>query len=297
MQRIYAALLLLALLITAPLAYAAEGQSRTLTSGGVDRTYLVYRPATLARTTEVPLVIMMHGGFGNGAQAERSYNWDEKADQEGFVVAYPDGIGRSWNAGSTCCGHAARDKVDDVAFITDLIKTISHDENINPKRVYLTGMSNGAAMSYRYACEGTYPIAAIGPISGSFSYTCAKPHPVSVMEIHGADDKNIPLAGGQGSKGVSKVEWLPVKQSIDWFRTANNCQPPESQQNGGVQVSTSSCAEGHQVILITIEGAGHQWPGAKAKNFVQRLMGSDAPSEALDATSSLWVFFQSQAAK
>lgn len=274
-------------------AQAAEGVSRHLFDGARDRSYLVYRPASLDSHTPAPLVIVLHGGFGSGSQAETAYHWDAQAESQGFVVAYPDGYRHSWNAGGMCCGPALRENVDDIGFLTRLINTISRDENIDPARVYLTGMSNGAAMTYRYACEGTYPIAAIGPVAGTFSFPCPKPHPVSVLAIHGLDDQHIPFAGGAGSKGVTKGAWVPVTQTLDAFRHANNCQPPDTQKNGLLQTVTSSCAQVRTVVLITVDGAGHQWPGGKTKNgIVQQILGTDQPSTALDATTTLWEFFQ-----
>ena len=277
---------------------AAESQSYHLSDGARDRTYLLYRPASLSRQTSVPLVIMLHGGFGSGKQAESSYHWDELADQQGFIVAYPDGIRHSWNAGGICCGPALRDNVDDVGFLTRLIRAVSQTENVDPGRVYLTGMSNGAAMTYRYACEGTYPIAAIGPVAGSFSFSCSMPHPVSVIAVHGLDDRHVPFAGGQGTKGVTKGSWLAVPQTLGLFRSADSCQPPTTLKEGLVQTTASHCAQSREVVLITVEGAGHQWPGGKPKTgIIQRILRSDPPSTALDATATLWRFFQKHTAQ
>ena len=284
--------------LAAGAAQASDGETRHLSDGSRDRTYLLYRPAQLSRQTPVPLVIMLHGGFGSGSQAESAYHWEEKADQQGFVVAYPNGIARSWNAGGICCGPALRKNVDDLGFLTRLINTVSQAENIDPQRVYITGMSNGAAMAYRYACEGTYPIAAIGPVAGSFSYSCSKPHPVSVIAIHGLDDQHIPFAGGQGNKGVTNGEWASVPQTLDAFRTANSCQPPVAQKDGLVHTDISNCEQGREVLLITVEGAGHQWPGSKIKKgIVQRLLSGDPSSTALDATTALWDFFKKHTAQ
>lgn len=261
----------------------------------LDRTYLLYRPKDLSKEKPVPLVIFLHGGFGRGLQAEHTYNWDAEADKYGFVVVYPDGMGRSWNAGGDCCGPAARDNVDDVSFITQLIRTISKSENIDGKRVYLAGMSNGAAMSYRYACEGSYPIAAIGSVSGGLSYVCEHPHPVSVIEVHGIEDQNIPLGGGMGAKGVAKVQWLSAQKNLDVFRHANGCELDHLEKGTVIQKVVSDCAAGKKVELIAIEGAGHQWPGSQPKaRFVDKLLDIDPPSTALDATATLWKFFQNQ---
>jgi polyhydroxybutyrate depolymerase len=279
-------------------AHANESQSYSLSDGVKDRTYRLYRPSYLGHQTPAPLVIVLHGGLGSASQAEDSYNWDAQADRQGFLVVYPNGLSHSWNAGGICCGPALRDDVNDIGFLTRLIDIVSKSENIDLKRVYLTGISNGAAMAYRYACEGTFPIAAIGPVAGSFSFSCSKPHPVSVMAIHGLDDQHVPFAGGQGTKGVTKGSWVSVSQTLDLFRKANDCKPSISYKDGLVQKNISHCAQDREVTLITIEGAGHQWPGGKAKtSIIQRVIGADQPSTALDATSVLWEFFQSHSAQ
>jgi len=263
-----------------------------LKMGDLERSYLLHRPAALGRQAPVALVIMLHGGFGTGKQAQQSYHWNELADREGFVVAYPDGIGRSWNAGGICCGPALRGAVDDVGFLDHLIQEISAAENIDPRRVYLAGMSNGAAMAYRYACEGRVALAAIGPVAGTFSFACARAHAVSVLAIHGLDDQHVPFAGGQGTQGVTQGQWRPVKETLDILRRADDCAPAVAVRDGPVETVRASCAQGRAVVLEKITGAGHQWPGSSRKGLLQRLLGGDPPSTALDATTALWTFFR-----
>jgi polyhydroxybutyrate depolymerase len=285
MRKILALGLLVAFTISANAA-----DQRSLTSDGRARTYLVHRPGGLDRFKSVPLVIMLHGALGTGSQAERAYHWDEHADRAGFVVAYPDGIRRTWNAGGECCGPAHKDKVDDVAFISRLIETLVRDENIDPHRVYVTGISNGGAMTYRYACEGSYAIAAIGPVAASFTYSCATPRALPVLAIHGLDDHTVPYAGGPG-KRAKDVVWLPVQASLDSFRDADQCDAPSLAQNGVVVTSTARCDKGREVVLITVADGGHQWPGsARERGLVARLL-LDPPSKALDATDVMWNFF------
>lgn len=270
---------------------AAAGDVRNLTVDGRARVYRVYRPAGLDRAKPVPLVVMLHGAFGSGEQAERSYGWDAQADASGFVVAYPDGIRRTWNAGGACCGPAHKDGVNDVAFLDRLIDRLVRDENIDKKRVYVTGMSNGGAMTYRYACEGAFAVAAIGPVASSFTYSCDKPHAVPVLAIHGLADKTVPYAGGLGRRGRNIV-WLPVQASLDVFRDADVCAAPTLEQKGLVVTSTAKCGKGREVVLITVADAGHQWPGSKREDgLFARFLHLDPPSTALNATARLWAFF------
>ena len=282
----------LTLVVAAALLSSPVFADEHLTIDGRDRTYSVYRPPGLARNNPVPLVVVLHGGFGTGNQAEKSYRWDETAQTRGFVVAYPDGYRRSWNAGGGCCGPALRDNVDDIGFLTAMIRAVSKSDNIDPRRIYLAGISNGAAMSYRYACSGPIAIAAIGSVSGAMPGGCQSPKPVSVVEIHGLKDQNIPFAGGVGTKGISKVDWPGVEQGLDPFRKADRCGAAATTTAGTVTTSTYNCAAGNQVVLITISDAGHQWPGAgENRRLARLLLDLDPPSRALDATSVLGDFF------
>jgi len=250
------------------------------------RTYLLTVPANAP--ANAPLVIMLHGGFGSGSQAEKSYGWDELAASEGFIVAYPDGEGRAWNAGGGCCGAPGRDGTDDVAFITSVVADIEARHSIDPARVYATGMSNGALLSYRLACD-TDLFAAIAPVAGTIVGDCPTPHPTSVLEIHGLADQNVRMDGSPGA-GVASVDGMPVADVNDLWRTADSCQPPQVSTSGPVTTSTATCADGRTVMLTTIEGAGHQWPGSEKIRD-----GGDPPSTALDATATIWAFFATTA--
>lgn len=284
------------------MARAADSQTYSLSDGRQTRSYRLYRPAQLdphqlGPQSPVPLVIVLHGGFGSGLQAERAYLWDDKADAEGFVVVYPDGIRHSWNAGGACCGPAQKDNVDDIAFLNRLIETVTHTQNIDPKRIYLTGMSNGAAMAYRYGCEGNIAIAAIGSVSGSLAVSCS-PHPVSVMEIHGLDDQKIPFKGGIGSQAISKVPWIGVERTLSLFSTAAGCPALTSRHDDSMLTTIAHCPKGIDIALIGIKGAGHQWPGSRQRRpFWERIGKIDRPSDAIDATNTLWDFFKNHPAK
>ncbi len=290
--------MVIAFMLLTATAMAAEARQQTIAIGGRERTYAIFRPTPLDRRTPVPLVVVLHGGFGTGSQAEKSYHWDDEATAQGFVVAYPDGVRRSWNAGGTCCGPAYKDNVDDVGFLDVLIRTVSAMENVDHRRIYVTGISNGAAMAYRYACDGKEKVAAIGSVSGTMPGGCFNPRSVSVMEIHGLQDQNIPFAGGVGEKGVTHIDWPPVETTLDIFRRADDCRNPATQRNGEVARSDAACADGRAVSLITIADAGHQWPGAVPEGrFIRRLFRLDMPSTALNATDMLWRFFESHPAR
>jgi polyhydroxybutyrate depolymerase len=269
---------------------AATAQVRRLTSDGIVRTYRVFHPSSAG--AHPALVMMLHGGFGTGRGAEGADGWDALAAERGFVVVYPDGIGRAWNAGR-CCGQPYARKIDDVAFLTAVIREVERHDGADPQRVFVTGMSNGAIMAYRMACESPVEIAAIGPVAGDLQVPCERPRSaVSVLAIHGTADQNVPLNGGFGTRGFTHTEHTSVAASLARWRAIDRCGSPTVTRRPPVVTETSACTGGTAVELITIEGAGHQWPGSKPPPALAvRMLDLDQPSTALDATAVLWEFF------
>jgi len=167
---------LLLLLITSQLSAQFDG----FPWDGIDRTYLVHLPTAYDEAGNFPLVIAMHGGFGNAHNLQNQSQLSVTADDENFIVVYPEGVQggvfdiRTWNAGR-CCGFASTSDVDDVGFINALIDTLLANYSIDMNRVYATGMSNGGFMSYRLACEISDRIAAIAPVAASMSADVCDP--------------------------------------------------------------------------------------------------------------------------
>jgi polyhydroxybutyrate depolymerase len=251
------------------------GQStQTIESGGVSRTFHLYRPQGLSDA--VPLVVMLHGGFGTGTQAERSYRWDAEADNGRFLVAYPDGLNRAWNAG-TCCGASHLADVDDVGFIASMVGAIEQQIPIDRARVYVTGMSNGAMMALRLGCQ-TDTFAAIAPVAGTLLTDCSQARPTSVLQIHGTADERVPYNGGPGkalgANGLPRVDGPSVESVDATWRSIDGCGAPTSSTAGNLTTQTAGCADGRTVELISVAGAGHQWPDGE-----------------LDATGAIWQFF------
>jgi polyhydroxybutyrate depolymerase len=252
--------------------------AHTMAFGGIDRSYRIHKPVGLA--APAPLVVMLHGAFGDGEQAENSYGWDQLADSTKFVVAYPDGIGHTWNAHG-CCGKAEQENIDDVGFITTMVGEISAALPIDQSRIYSTGVSNGGIMSYALACNSGI-FAAIGPDSATQLDPCPAPHPTSVIHIHGTADRLVPYNGGQGA---STVNGPSIPDVNAFWRKVDQCGPPEVTIKPPLTTSTAACADRRSVELITIDGGRHQWPGGTT--FLERLH----PTEALSATQTIWQFF------
>lgn len=264
-----------------PSDFGVGSTAHSLTVSGLDRGYRLYVPDHVA--SPAALVVMLHGGFGSAQQAERSYGWDGLADGAKFIVAYPDGVGRAWNANG-CCGRSARQDVDDVGFISAVVADVVANVTVDPTRVYATGISNGGMMAYALACN-TDLFAAIGPDAATQLDPCPSPRPTSVVHVHGTADRNIRYDGEPGV-GVAHIDGPPVPELNAFWRGVDRCAPPTVTTDGPVTTSRADCADGRGVTLITIDGAGHQWPGGQTVRG-----GADPPSPALNATSVIWTFF------
>ncbi|MEO8262644.1 MAG: PHB depolymerase family esterase [Pseudolysinimonas sp.] len=266
--------------------YPTGSSTHTLEFDGVSRDYRVYVPRTL-KAGPVTLVVMLHGGFGSAEQAELAYGWDAQAERDGLIVAYPEGVGRSWNAGG-CCGPAMKKDVDDVGFVEAVVAEISGRLDIDPQRTFATGMSNGGIMAYRLACESDV-FAAIAPVSATMLVDCAAPGPVSVLHIQGGIDGSVPPDGSQGG-GTQNIDGPPLADVIAYWLEADGCGEPVTAPVGGdalvVATTATPCEAGTAVEYIEIADAGHQWPGATGS-----ATAGDPPSTRLDATATIAAFF------
>lgn len=292
---ISAALLATAILLTgcaraepAPTADAEPGigasgtESRSIVVGDDSREYLLHLPDEPA--PEPTLIVFAHGGFGDAAQAESAYGWDRIADREGVIVAYPQALGLAWNAGE-CCGKSARQGVDDVAFLSGMVSALQDEYGVDPSRTFATGMSNGAMMNYRMACE-TDVFAAIAPVAGTIVTGCDDPTPASVLHIHGLADERVRFDGERGS-GTARVDGMPVDEVAALWRSVDGCGEPVTVDDPPLASVRADCSGGMVVELLTVEGAGHQWPGASTRGAAD----PDPASPAIDATETIWSFF------
>lgn len=263
-----------------------------IVSGSQVRTYRIFVPAELPAGL-VPLVIVLHGGaLGSSFQIARNTGFDAEATAGGFIAVYPQGLANTWNAG-TCCNPARDLAVDDVGFMRDLIDDLAARHEIDPARVYATGMSNGGMLAYRLGCELSDRIAAIAPVSATMVVSpCTPGRPVSVMHIHGLMDHNVNYEGGVGSDGLSKDSRPPVPSVVASWRAIDACpEPPVQTAAGAVATSTSEgCLASTGVTLITIADMGHTWPGGDDPTGAGGLV-VDPPNNAIDATSRIWDFF------
>ncbi|MBX7120227.1 MAG: hypothetical protein K1X31_14645 [Gemmatimonadaceae bacterium] len=283
----------------APATAVLAGGARTVRVGDATRRFTVRAPAGTAHPGPgLPLVLVLHGGGGNGANAERMSGFTALVRRERLIVAYPDGTGRrtgrllTWNA-AHCCGAAMERRVDDAAFLAAVIDAVAREFPVDPARIYITGMSNGAMMAHRAGRELSARIAAIGPVVGAvFGDEPTAPHPVSAIIFNGLADESVPALGGLGH-GIGRRAWdgMPTRpnqaQGAYWARVNGCGATPRVEDQGAVIRWTWPCPPGRAVELYQLREGTHAWPGGEAG----RRRGP-APSDVLDATAMMWDFFK-----
>jgi polyhydroxybutyrate depolymerase len=271
---------------------APSEQHYTLRVDGVERSYFLYLPDSHRRTASPALVLVFHGAGGRAQGFARHTGFSALAEREGFVVAYPQGLQRRWNDGR---GNGTPH--DDVGFVRALVDTLQRELSIDPRRVYATGISNGAMFAYRLACDLPRVFAAVAPVAGAMpadlATGCAHAEPVSVLAFQGTADPLVPYAGGGVARRRGRV--LSAEQSVAFWARMSGCGPqvtvieePDRVSDGTRVRHTDfgECREHRAVELYTIEGGGHTWPGGPG---VSRLVGR--VSREIDATTLIWAFF------
>jgi len=270
--------------------------TRSITVGAIGRDYLLHIPPGYSQVRQMPVVLNFHGGGGYAGVQERITRMNDKADAVGYIVVYPEGtkaiVGRlqTFNGGS-CCGRAERNNVDDVAFTAAILDDLTKDLCIDPRRVYATGLSNGAMMAYRLACEFADRVAAIAAVAGVLAVdTCTPDRPVSVMHFHGTADQSVPYDGGPSSNPLVRgVEFKSVSSTIGFWVKHDKCpaMPKVTYQKGDVVCeSYEPCQEKTAVTLCTINGGGHTWPGGAPYGL------GGKTSYDISATEEMFKFFE-----
>ncbi|GAA5164477.1 alpha/beta hydrolase family esterase [Viridibacterium curvum] len=272
--------------------------SLKLEHAGQQRQYRLHIPASYKGDKVTPLVLAFHGGGGNmDIQADdRYYGLVAKSEQAGFIIAFPNGYSRlggklaTWNAGH-CCG-AARDKdSDDVGFVRELLARLQAGLSIDERRIFATGISNGAMMSYRLACEMSGTFRAIAAVAGTDNTrSCTPDKAVSILHIHARDDELELFDGGAGRKSDKVTPFVAVPDSMAKWARLDGCRPvPERifETPGAYCEAYSGCRDGSAVKLCVTDSGGHSWPGGQKPRG-----GADKPpSTAIRATDVIWQFF------
>jgi polyhydroxybutyrate depolymerase len=272
----------------------SNDKQTTITVGGVIRNYLLHVPASLPKGQPAPLVLVFHGGGGHARNMPNATHFDSLADEQGFIVAYPDSFNRSWN------DTRGLSPADDVGFIRALIDELQRTAGIDPKRVYATGISAGGFFSQRLACDLTDKIAAVASVAAtmpdSLVPVCKPSRPISVMFMNGTKDPLVHIEGGPvlRDRGVAIALAAASKFWRDFDQTTSPAvmQDLPDHANDGTTIHREQFdggKQGTQVVVYTIVGGGHAWPGG-SQYLPAFLIGK--ASHNLDATAEIWKFFQ-----
>jgi len=269
-------------------ATPADGAERRISSGGRTRRFLLEVPAS-ATTSEagpVPLVLNLHGLTESPGIQQRFSAMGELAQARGWVLAWPEGIGYSWNAGA-CCGRARDEQVDDVAFLRDLVAELGRELCIDLRRVYATGMSNGGFMSYRLACDASDLFAAVAPVAAVDGTASCKPsRPVPLLAFNGSSDLVVPITGRRWDGFPS------AQESVDRWSERNRCggETRKLYSRGDVLCTAASgCAGQADVVFCSVNGGGHTWPGGMGVPYLGKT------SDSIDASQAILDFFSAHA--
>lgn len=227
---------------------------------GVERSYRIHLPEGEEYDRSGVLVVALHGGgqephlFANMAGLNRI------ADQEGHVVVYPAGQGLRWNDGLT------ESTSDDIGFLREVVKQVTLEQETDRDQVFLTGLSDGAVMAHRFACETDGVVRAVAVVAGHLpepvAARCTAGAPTAVLEVAGTADRIIPFDGVPG-------KMLSARRSIEHWAARNGCPPTPREkavaasgaESGTVdRIAYESCPGGADAVLLAIDGGGHTWP-------------------------------------
>ena len=276
-------------------------QTVRIEAGGRAREFLLRIPA--GRTAPIPLVVSLHGAGGHAAGVDKQSGWGKLADREGIALAYPEGIGKTWNDGrADTPSRSVKENVDDVAFLAALIEDVATRAPIDRKRVYVNGLSNGAFMTSRFACERSGMVAAIGLVAGTIGpdvlASCKPERPVSVIAFSGTADPLVPYDGGfvrlgvvVRGKAVSFEDTMRLWVGLDVCTTPGERRTlPNLDADDGstARLDAYACPGGTAVHAYTILGGGHTWPGGE--QYLPRVIVGPVNRD-VDATPAMWTFF------
>ncbi|HTS14089.1 MAG TPA: PHB depolymerase family esterase [Candidatus Sulfotelmatobacter sp.] len=291
-------------------------QSRPLAAGfhtvdlqieGRHRPYRLVIPAAPSPAGHRPLVLQLHGRGGGGPWFDRIVGFVALAEPMGFALAVPDAIDGVWNDGRSSVGRRF-DLADDVGYLTALVDDVMARTSIDPRRVYVFGMSNGAAMAGRLACQRADRFAAVAQVAGTAAHVvavdCRPSRPVPILQIHGAADRLAPYEGGRRRGLLARALLLgrgvagPSIGVDAWARfsvaaNGTSAEPIVTRIPPDTTVRTwHGPTPMSDVVFYRLDGMGHTWPGSQPE-LPRFLFGRT--SQTFDAARVIWDFFAAHA--
>lgn len=272
--------------------------ARSLEHEGVKREYWVHVPKNYDPAKPAPLVLVLHGATMNGWAMTWFSGFPETGDKYGLISVYPSGRTATWNAGAFP-GTLVGKKVDDMGFLCKVLDEVQKTFKVDTKRVYATGLSNGAMMCYRLASEAPDRFAAIAPVAGTLSLDKVEgKRPMPVLHFHGTKDFLVPYGGPAVDAKKGFFLFKSVPDSLKPFIDLNECgkeettEVPSKDEKLRILCTRYPGKTGCDVVLYKIEGGGHVWPGSPAN---PAFLGAN-PMD-LNANEIIWEFFRKYSLK
>lgn len=297
----YSLFLISVLAVSQPSALGVGDHKRTITVDELKRTHWIHVPTKYDAKQPTPVVLALHGAMMDAKMMESFTGLSGAADKHGFIVVYPNGTGpggilQTWNAG-LFPGELNKQKADDVKYLAKVLDDVESVCNVDRKRVYVTGLSNGGMMSYRLASELADRIAAIAPVAGTMAVEKYQPsRPISVVHFHGTKDTFVPYNGPANKKDTPVfLRFRSVDDTIKTCLKANGCDEAAKETEidmtaDKIKVIRKDYGKGKlgsEVVLYVIENGGHVWPGM---TFGLALLGQSTKN--ISANEVMWDFFR-----
>jgi polyhydroxybutyrate depolymerase len=274
---------------------------------GVTRTFTALLPVA----KPAPLVIVLHGNTQTGADMMTRTSWPAMARSDGFGVVFPDGLNRAWadfRPNANRAGRAPPKGTDDVAFLAKLVEKFTADGTADPKHIYITGVSNGAAMTMTMICVRADLFAAAASVimnlTDEAANACHPSRPVPMLMMNGTADPLIPYQGGRGTSRFAVAGFWSTEQTLAFWRRVNGCDMQDANavdldnrdkaDQSTVTRISSRCPPGRDVVLYRINDGGHRMPGAVADARLPRMVDAflGPQNRDIDGAATIWEFFR-----
>jgi len=286
---------------------AGAASAETLDLKGVTRSYI----AQLPDTKPAPLVIVLHGNTQTGADVMMRTSWPAVAKREHFGVIFPDGLNHAWadlRSDTKRAGRVAPKGTDDTAFIVALIGKYVADGSADPKRIYVTGLSNGGAMTMALICARADLFAAAASViinlTDESAGACHPRRAVPMLIMNGTVDPLIPYQGGKGNSRFAVEGFWSTEKTLAFWRRVNGCEAQDaasidlddrdqSDQSTVTRVE-SRCPTGRDVVLYRVNGGGHRMPSSSTDARFPRIATAffGPQNHDIDGAETIWAFFK-----
>ncbi len=295
------------ILIILVTGWSARAHGETVDVNGTSRTFIAQLPAT----RPAPLVIVLHGNTQTGTDMAARTSWPRVAKREQFAVVFPDGLNRAWadlRPADKRAGRLPPEGTDDVGFIARLIEKYVADGIADPKRVYITGLSNGGAMTNTLVCQRADLFVAAASVimnlTDETAEACHPSRPVPMLIMNGTADPLVPYDGGRGTSRFAVEGFWSTEKTVQFWRQIDGCEPKDAasvdlddrdpNDESTVTRISSTCPPGRDVLLYRINDGGHRMPASFSDTKFARLVSYvfGPQNHDIDAAETIWEFFK-----